>query len=219
MLTPKNVEFTLYQRSTLDKTFDVIDSRTNSQFDFTGWSARMHIREKHTSPLAILELITETGGIVLISSTGISRIRLMAHPAKTAFLPSGKFVYDIELIDPAGNAGRVQEGIVKISPQVTQSVITPVALDIPTKRTELDITQTIGAGTEFSVVASGTGYTKSGHDGDLGVSEAFFEASLVISLYIDGVEIDKSDEVGWVSSQVFTLTFPVDAGDKLIILS
>lgn len=218
MFIPKKVPFTLYQRSTLNESWDVVD-RAGATFDFTGWTARMQIRATHPTYFPYLELTTENGGIVLVSSVGVSKVELYAAPEKTSLIPDGKFVYDIELIDPAGNTGRIQEGAVTVSPQVTRFITPAPVLEVPTKKTELDITQTISSGTEFSVVASGTGYTKTGDDGNLGISEAFYLASLVIKLFIDGVDIDKSDETTWVSSQIFTLTFPVDAGDKLTILS
>ena len=86
--------------------------------DITGFTARMHIREKWHSITPIVELTTENGGITLTVED--ASIELTLLPAATALYTFNKAVYDIELISPGGEVTRIIEGTITLYKEVTK---------------------------------------------------------------------------------------------------
>jgi len=90
---------------------------------------------------------------------------------------------------------------------------------LATRKTELDITGTIAANTNFSTTASGVSYTHSGDAGYILTSSVLFQASVPVQIEKNGIRLDKSDDVVWVNSATFQLNSIVDSGDKITIFS
>ena len=86
--------------------------------DLTGYTARMHIREKWHSKAFIHESTTENGGITLTPEDGGIKVDITA--AETALFTFNKAVYDIELIDAGGIVTRIVEGIFTLNKEVTK---------------------------------------------------------------------------------------------------
>ena len=90
----------------------VLNDPNGSPVDLTGYSATSQIRKHYTSSNAVsfsVSLTPDTGAVVLSLSAN-----------STANLVAGRYVYDVELTDPAGRISRIIEGIVTISPNVTR---------------------------------------------------------------------------------------------------
>jgi len=85
--------------------------------------------------------------------------------------------------------------------------------------TILTITAKIAANTNFSTTSSGTGYTKSGDDGYLLESEALFNDSREIQIFLNGVMQKKGFEAIWKANVTFQLNIIVDTDDEIIILT
>ena len=85
--------------------------------NLTGYTARMQIRESHSSSTYILEL-TVGSGIVITGATGQVSITITA--GATATIPSGTYVYDIELVAPNTTVQRLLEGKFVVTPEVTR---------------------------------------------------------------------------------------------------
>jgi len=83
--------------------------------------------------------------------------------------------------------------------------------------TILTITANIAEGETYSVVTSGTGYTKTGDDSDLKNSAALLLDSRVQG-YLNGTLMQKGVDYIWVSSTTFTLEHEVDDTDVIIFL-
>ena len=49
------------------------------------------------------------------------KIKLEMTDAQTSLIPSGRWLYDIEINSPDNKKSRVVEGIVTVTPQITQS--------------------------------------------------------------------------------------------------
>lgn len=81
--------------------------------DLTGWAARGQIRETHSS-VAVLYRLGEH-----ISLSG-SNLILEIPGDDTAVWAWSEGVYDIELVNPAGDTARLIQGRVKVSPEVTR---------------------------------------------------------------------------------------------------
>ena len=85
--------------------------------------------------------------------------------------------------------------------------------------TLLSITGSIAAVTPFSVTSGGTGYTKSGDDGNLLASAALFNEQESISIFLNGVYQEKGIHATWLSAASFKLDVAVDNGDEITIIS
>jgi len=85
------------------------------------------------------------------------------------------------------------------------------------KTTVLTITANIAEGETYSVIANGTGYTKTGDDGDLkGSADSLLKSRT--QGYLNGMLMQKGIDYIWVSSTTFTLEHEVDGTDVIIIL-
>jgi hypothetical protein len=103
------------QGSTFNKqlTYSINDVPVN----LTGYTARMQVREKHTSTTAQLALNTENGGVILGGSLGTITININA--SSTSALVAKDYVYDLEIVS-AGTVTRIIEGKFIVTPEVTR---------------------------------------------------------------------------------------------------
>ena len=85
--------------------------------DLSGYTARMQVRRKVTSPDTLLSLTTENGGITLGGAAGTISVVAQAHQTDDISEKIG--VYDLELVTN-GTVYRLIEGCVTISPEVTR---------------------------------------------------------------------------------------------------
>lgn len=85
--------------------------------DLTTYTARMQVREKHTSKTAVVSLTTENGGIALGDDEGT--IDLYIADENTTTIPAKDYVYDLELIS-SGEVYRLLEGKFIVTPEVTR---------------------------------------------------------------------------------------------------
>jgi hypothetical protein len=85
--------------------------------NLTGYTARMQVRESHSSPTFIVEL-TVGNGITITGATGQISITITA--GATATIQPGTYVYDIELVAPNTTVQRLLEGKFVVTPEVTR---------------------------------------------------------------------------------------------------
>jgi hypothetical protein len=101
-------------------------------FNFTGYSAHMQVRSTYYAGATLLDLHSNTGGIVLGGVAGTMQPVMSA--AQSAALTSGPIplsrtmngrkvallgTYDIKITDPSGVVSTLMGGNVWIAPQVT----------------------------------------------------------------------------------------------------
>lgn len=103
------VSLVLDQGSTFETTIDLTDSNGNP-LDVTGMSARSQMRRSFTSSNAVTFTTTLANGSLVLSLTA----------TETANIESGRYVYDVELVDASNNVARIIEGIATITPEVTR---------------------------------------------------------------------------------------------------
>lgn len=116
-MEPASIDLTIYQGSTFLKKFQWKTGNPPVPVNLTGYSARMQIREKITSPNPVISLTTENGGIKL-ENDGFIVLNISAED--TASFNFKGAVYDLELISPTGFVRRLIEGSVTLSPEVTR---------------------------------------------------------------------------------------------------
>ena len=85
--------------------------------DLTTYTARMQVREKHTSQTAKVTLTTENGGITLGGDEGT--INLYIADETTSQINAKEYVYDLELT-AGGEVYRLIEGKFIVTPEVTR---------------------------------------------------------------------------------------------------
>jgi tRNA threonylcarbamoyladenosine modification (KEOPS) complex Pcc1 subunit len=108
--------FTADQGATFSQVITWKDS-TDSPIDLTGYTARMQIRQKVSSSVA-LALTTENGRITLGNSSGT--ISLYVTATDMAALPAGPYTYDIELVSGSGAVSRLLMGTFVVRSEVTR---------------------------------------------------------------------------------------------------
>ena len=86
--------------------------------DLTDWTARMQIREKIDDIAPLVSLTSDAGDIVI--SIPDARITFTIGTTTTEGLDFVEGVYDLELVDPAGEAITLLEGKVTLRKEVTR---------------------------------------------------------------------------------------------------
>lgn len=85
--------------------------------------------------------------------------------------------------------------------------------------TILSITASKASGSTYTTNASGTGFTKTGDDGNLLGTGDLFNFQEAIEVYYNGTYCHKGQDVVWESPYSFTLNIEADTGDTIIILT
>lgn len=94
--------------------------QTYEPFDLSGFTARMQVRRTIESSTKLVELTTENNGLE-INPTGetLNHIRIYMPDDVTASITSSG-VYDLEIINSAGEVSRIMQGAFTLSPEVTR---------------------------------------------------------------------------------------------------
>lgn len=115
--TPK-VNLTINQGATFRHKFAWKD-KNGRPIDLTNFIARMQVRASASSPVVLLELTTENGGLALGGKLGTIALYLTDN-STGLIIDWVRGVYDIELVSPAGDVFRVVAGTAVVSPQITK---------------------------------------------------------------------------------------------------
>jgi len=110
-----NYDMFCEQGATFVREFTVTDS-SGDPIDYSGYTARMHVRRRVDSDTTLIELTTENGRITMNSS---GKIFVQLSATETASLDTGG-VYDLEIINSAGVVERLIEGNFVLSLEVTR---------------------------------------------------------------------------------------------------
>lgn len=97
------------QGTTFSSMIEILDEN-DDPIDVTSYIARGQIRKHYTSTNAVSFSTALANGSLVISLTA----------NQTANIIAGRYVYDIELVDPANTVARILEGIVTVTPEVTR---------------------------------------------------------------------------------------------------
>lgn len=97
------------QGTTFASSIELLD-QNDEAVDVTGYSARGQIRKHFSSTNSVSFTTGLSNGSLVISLTA----------NQTANIISGRYVYDVELVDSTGTVIRILEGIVTVTPEVTR---------------------------------------------------------------------------------------------------
>jgi hypothetical protein len=81
--------------------------------DLTGYTVASQMRKSYQSSTAY-----NFTASVYNAATG--KVRLQLSDTQSSAIPAGRWLYDVEITSPSGTKTRVVEGIVTVSPQITQ---------------------------------------------------------------------------------------------------
>lgn len=97
----------------------VYKDNAGTPINLTGYSARMQVRQKYSSTTPVLSLVSPTN-ITLGGALGTIAVKAAATATADLGIKTG--VYDLELVPPsgAGDAFRLVEGSVVVTPEVTR---------------------------------------------------------------------------------------------------
>jgi len=90
-----------------------VSSTSGQPLNLTGYSVASQMRKSYSSSTAYAFTAS-----IFDAATG--RIRLQLSAANSSVIPAGRWLYDVEITSAAGSKTRVVEGIVTITPQITQ---------------------------------------------------------------------------------------------------
>lgn len=108
------VELYLDQGTTFNTIINLTDDVTNANINVAGYSVRSQMRRSYYSQNASAN-ITCT-----ITNAAQGEITLSMDANTTANIKSGRYLFDLETVDPNGVVSRPLEGIINVSPEVTR---------------------------------------------------------------------------------------------------
>lgn len=115
-MVPGKYNIVCPQGSTLSQelTYSINDVNVN----LTGYSARMQVREKHTSTNTVINLTNSNGGITLGGIAGTITINVSA--TQTSAITAKEYIYDLEIVSSSNVVSRIIEGKFIVTPEVTR---------------------------------------------------------------------------------------------------
>ena len=89
-------------------------SSTNGQpLNLTGYSVASQMRKSYSSS-------TSYNFTASVYDASNGKVRLQLSATASSAIPAGRWLYDVEITSPSGGKTRVVEGIVTLTPQITQ---------------------------------------------------------------------------------------------------
>lgn len=109
------VELFVDQGTTFNNIINITDDLTNDTINISGYIVTSQIRRSFYST----NITANISCSVTDASNG--EITMSMTAANTANIKPGRYVFDVKYADPIyGNVGRIVEGIINITPQVTR---------------------------------------------------------------------------------------------------
>jgi len=90
-----------------------VTASTGQALNLTGYTVASQMRKSYTSSTAYAFTAS-----LYVGAQGTVRIQLTA--AQSEAIPPGRYLYDVEITSSTGAKRRVVEGIVTVTPQITQ---------------------------------------------------------------------------------------------------
>ena len=87
---------------------------TNGQpLNLTGYTVASQMRKSYQSSTAYTFACS-------VYDAANGKIRMQLDPSQSGAIPAGRWLYDVEITSPSGTKTRVVEGIVTVTPEITQ---------------------------------------------------------------------------------------------------
>lgn len=102
------------QGATFSKTLTI--ENDGIPWDLTGYSGRMQVRRSFSSSTKLLDLVSPTH--ITLSNAGV--ISIIVSASVMTSVPSGRFLYDLEVESSGGEVYRLLEGRFAVRPEITK---------------------------------------------------------------------------------------------------
>ena len=116
MITPGAFDITAFQGADYDQSFTVTQGGT--ALNWTGFTARMQVREAADATATLVSLSTDGSGIVLGGTAGTIAVTITS--TQSAAIPAGSFAYDLELVSSGNQVTRLLQGAFTVVGNVTR---------------------------------------------------------------------------------------------------
>jgi len=116
MITPGAYNITAYQGADYDQSFTVTQGGT--ALNWTGFTAKMQVREAADASTALIDLNTSGSGITLGGTAGTILVNITS--TQSAAVSAGSYVYDLELISSGSAVTRLLQGAFNMVGNVTR---------------------------------------------------------------------------------------------------
>ena len=90
-----------------------VSATTGQALNLTGYTVASQMRKSYQSSTAYNFLSS-------IYDAANGKVRLQLNASQSSAIPAGRWLYDVEITSPSGTKTRVVEGIVTVTPQITQ---------------------------------------------------------------------------------------------------
>lgn len=90
-----------------------VAATTGQPLDLTGYTVKSQMRKSYSSSQAF-------NFTASIYDAQAGKVRLQLNSTQSEAIPAGRWLYDVEITSQSGNKTRVVEGIVTVTPQITQ---------------------------------------------------------------------------------------------------
>lgn len=91
-----------------------VASANGRPLDLTGYTVKSQIRKSYSS-----SIFHNFNASIFSAATGKVKLQLLSSDSE--LITAGRWLYDVEITSPSGIKTRVVEGIVTVSPQITQT--------------------------------------------------------------------------------------------------
>lgn len=108
------VELILDQGTTFNNIINLSDDITNANINVSGYTITSQMRRSYYSANATAN-ITCT-----ITNANQGEITMRMDAGITANIKPGRYLFDLQTIDPLGTVNRVLEGIITVTPRITR---------------------------------------------------------------------------------------------------
>jgi hypothetical protein len=108
------VELIMDQGTTFNNIINLSDDITNSSLNIIGFQVRSQMRRSYYSANATANINCT------ITNYANGEITMSMTAANTSLIKAGRYLFDLETVDPSGVVSRVLEGIITVTPQITR---------------------------------------------------------------------------------------------------
>lgn len=108
------VELYMDQGTTFNNTLTITDDLTNATVNISGYTVRSQMRRSYYSANATAQIVCT------ITDAANGSILMSLASSNTSNIKAGRYLFDVETVDPGGVTARILEGIITVTPEITR---------------------------------------------------------------------------------------------------
>jgi hypothetical protein len=108
------VELFMDQGATFNNIITLSDDLTKEDVNIAGYVIKSQMRRSYYSKNATANIICT------ITDASNGEITMYIDAANTALIQAGRYLFDVEMLDPLNEKTRILEGIITVAPEITK---------------------------------------------------------------------------------------------------